>query len=557
MKFFCPKCQDYHEDDQLAVSFDSKDNLLLKESLKSILTAAGASVSEDELLLLTNKISAASSNPIRIAYRSFPGAGALENGQKGRVLQLTTRNQAKNILEILWTLQEAGGDDLTLLETAIYACNAAADTEYLIKTICIPEDDIFAQPDAHGRSVLRKVVGCQKCCGICGYPLFECAGTAVEHVVGLLGSSRVAKSSSIIAAIYDLQYSNSKSMTHLHFEIPGEDAQQDERWENIIGKSLQNFKNCRRVVKTQTDLPGIQFIVTVVASRYTIAKGEKAEAQRTILTFVDIPGEYARKANEDKYLKSFGRLQKACRVFWYCFDYAQLYLLQYPVFKTLLDEMGYDGSNEHIFSAKETKNYLDLLARTVLRDEYIFARKMVHAQKPIAFILTKTDMYNSTYLAPVLQNTPLEIYPDDTGLKRQGNTEDDICSLKNREEADVLQLELFEQYTGVIEQYIRTANSSFWDQVRVFAAKSAFFATSAYGRNPLPLPREDEADGQRSDPLPFQAKLPVYWTLAVLGCHPVALRRQGKKKTEIVIAEQFSGDKAKKEAYHRLCSLQY
>jgi len=559
MRFFCPKCQDYNDDEYLAISFENDGEFLLKESLETIFMAAETLFSHDDIALLMNKIIAAHSNPIRMSFIDFPAIMSDPgNSHRGWTIKLATQNQATNILGILRSILVLNDIDADLIVRAISACELAIPKDNLIKSILIPEDELFAEPDSHGKIVLRKAIGRQKCCGKCGYPLFECAGTAVEHVVGLLGSSRVAKSSSIIAAIHDLQYDHGMCLEHLHFDIPGKNVSDDERWKNIIARSLQNYKDCRRVDKTPTDLPGIEFIVTVVASRYTVIRGQKPTAQKTILTFVDIPGEYARKKNEDKYIKSFGRLQKACKVFWYCFDYAQLSILKYPAFMALLDDMGYDGSNDHIFDSIETKNYLDLLARTVLRDEYIVARKRVQEQKPVAFILTKTDVYNSAYLASFIKQTPDYIYPDDSGVERQGNIENEICGLGSRDEPDVFQLELFEHYSGVVENYIKSVNSGFWEQVRVFAAKSAFFATSAYGTNPLPIPIEGSttSEEERSDPFPFQAKLPVYWTLSILGCHPVAICRHGKRKTEIVVAEQFSSDKARKEAYHRLCSLQ-
>jgi len=559
MKFFCPKCQEYHDDGYMAISFENEGGLL-KESLETIFMAADTLISQEQTTLLLNKILAARSNPIRMSFIEFPSKVTFGNGRQGWVFVLTTQNQARNIQEILKSLRENGDADPTLLDKAIEICEIAKGKDNIIKDILILKEEIYIEYDTHGKAVLRKAIGRQKCCGICGFPLFECAGTAVEHVVGLLGSSRVAKSSSIIAAIHNLQYDQGMCLEHLHFDIPGKNASDDERWKSIIASSLQNYKDCRRVDKTPTGLPGIEFIVTVVANRHIVTKGRKPSVteQKTILTFVDIPGEYARKVNEDKYLKSFGRLQKACKVFWFCFDYAQLCVLQYPSYRALLDDMGYDGSNDHIFTAEKTKDYLDLLARTVLRDEHIVARKEIQEQKPVAFILTKTDVYNTTHLASVIDETPEFIFPDNSGL-RQGNIENDICQFENPDVPDVFQLGVFELYTGIVEGYIKSVNRAFWDQVRVFAAKSAFFATSAYGMNPLPLPVEGikASDLERNDPFPFQAKLPVYWTLAILGCHPVAIQRRRQRHLETVIAEQFSNNKGRKEAYHRLCSLRH
>ena len=344
-----------------------------------------------------------------------------------------------------------------------------------------------------------------KVCGVCRQEMFKYAGEMDEIVIGLLGSERVAKTSAIASTLYGFMLDEKGIQSSVYFDVPRD----DDRWvKNVEEPLLANYRNGYAVEKTPTEKAGFYFCVTVKATLPEYSKKRKS----CILTFIDMPGEYM---NDPKGLASqwhadYKELFRNVDAFWFCMDLAQLYQIANGDYLKATGYGAIDTSLEHNYLAHIVKpSYL----QNNLREIKLALSKNVFP--PTAIILTKSDTAVSS---GIWTEDSLPSFIFEKGEPFAG--EDKVYSIDD----NCLLLDAFADQSLQIRNALNSKGRNTSSSVALIPmleeiyTDRAYFSTSAYSRSAQRKPEGTANPGQLPPgPVPFRARLPLYWTLAALG----------------------------------------
>jgi len=389
-----------------------------------------------------------------------------------------------------------------------------------------------------------------KVCGQCGRVVYAMAGELEQIVVGLLGSERVAKTSCIAATLFGLDLDGAGIPGDITLKHPKSDTQ----WKNSVQIPLLNKYNVGLPVdKTNVGFAGIQMSATVTLElpKLTI---DSSTRESVILTFVDMPGEYFNSydgSTESRqwYVDHMGLFQQS-DAFWYCVDLVQLIQTCNDQFMILA---GYDTKEEginrtaHIYSPTQVGSSLEAMKKEMFPNMPF---------PPTAVILTKSDLAQASYQWE--DQVPLPIFKDGESFEGESEVYDTTAH-------NVL-LSSFTQLSTKVRNILgairggRAADMVFILD-RAFPER-AYFSTSAYSR--VVKKENDQTNVQA--PTPFKQRLPLYWTLAVLGKIPVydirdevhkRFMRAPKIKTQTYrkLVRRNSSDSVSHQFYDELCSI--
>lgn len=303
-------------------------------------------------------------------------------------------------------------------------------------------------------------------CPDCGEEFFIDAGKYQEHIIVMLGSSRVGKTA-YLAALTDIlnpEYGQPRYPSLTVKDTP------DRRYTYFKERILRQYRDGRKILKTDERREAAALF------SLDVLVGEKT----AIFTFVDLPGEVFVPRNEEekqtgeasgRFIINHRKICYAADAFWFCIDPVQIdqRLLR------LNEAAGADRVEQDInLVLSNIENVLQLMGRE-------------KADTPAAVIITKSDL-------------PAE----EAGIFfRSGEPE-------FLQGTDGFLNDRYKSIAAGVKQYLRSNNvKNILPKLEHMFTRKNYFAVAAYGRSV-----EEDEGIQKA---PSGIILPFLWTLAVLG----------------------------------------
>lgn len=306
-------------------------------------------------------------------------------------------------------------------------------------------------------------------CPNCGESFFIDAGKYEEKIIVMLGSSRVGKTAYLAALVNELKpkYGRPKYPNITVIDTL------DKQYTFFKNTVLEQYIAGRKILKTDEKKEAVAlFSLEIVINGI-----------RTILTFVDLPGEVFVPRNKEELAsgEASGRFiinhRKICYsadAFWFCIDPVQL-------------DQRLRFINEHNDTADKVELDMDLVLSNITNSLQLMGNRKTEA--PTAIIITKSDL----------------IDPENRLYNSNGEREQN-CLVNNT-------MFLHDRFYSIAENVKRYMES---DQVKnitaeldnIFANKN-YFAVAAYGMNV----EEDKPKGRK----PYGIMLPFLWTMTAFG----------------------------------------
>jgi hypothetical protein len=521
MRYFCPFCRKYHEDDNLAIGLDA-NNVIFKDHAQDLTDEKTSSVSK--ALEYTQVIIERAEN-LDVGFMCARPTSVV--GKKFAYKQSVTASDIIETLKRAWsTITRTRKVNPDIIDSAMVPEIDAfiedlkpTDYKELKEDI---EMDIYANQDASGKWILHEaktIAGAflPKVCGTCHQPTSEFAGEYEEIIIGLLGTERVAKSSCIASVLYGFSSGNSPANDIRFAYVPS--SSKESRWHKTVLEPLLNrYVNGWAVAKSPVTTPGSSFCITVKAEMPNL--GPKRES--ILLTFIDMPGELLNDPAglSDKWYEEYEELFASVDAIWVCIDLVQLYQIEaieylnymgYGHKESIADVYGESVSLKHVVDPEHLEYNLDRIKNVV------FSQK---GFPPAAIILTKSDGALKSKIWSDAE-VPTHIFTDGIaafeGEEQFYNDRthqlllDKFCNLSRKVRMTL--------YNVGRTRNSSTVASDFIDTLEKFFCDKSFFSTSAYSRKADGRPTDvnEEEKSPKGSPRPFRARLPLYWTLAALG----------------------------------------
>ena len=391
-----------------------------------------------------------------------------------------------------------------------------AQSNKTVIKIPLTEEQIVTGKDKNGADVWRSVEGCQKVCGVCRHPISESAGVNDEIVIALLGSERVGKSS-VVAATIDHGL-KADPECNWQFSYP----QNDMLWERFEEKQLTPYQAGKVVKKTDKTAEGQAFVFCISLEMTIPNYNNKESKKRLTITFVDMPGEYL-NANEklDSLEKDCLGLLRQADVFWWCLDCVQLEQDKNP---DIMRQQGYDVSNS------TSKDKID--------------RHVVDPNKCLSFLAGKIKpKLNKPNILGAIIYTKIDRVPEKYRSKLP--VRDETQWIFSEKLIALSEKRLIDHSGEVLKNSFRDTR---WpNELKKFFDGCAYFALSAYGREPYPEDAEETFE-----PQPYRANWPMDWTLAVQSAKSelhVGVRFKNSDEPSFIKAEAAADAKKTQESF--------
>ena len=575
MDFFCPHCRQNHNAKNLSICLDPNNEILTTYAAAELVGEKAASGGA------TVYISVITEN-LRNLYESA-GFKVISPDMGGESVidyeLLVNSDYIIEELESVWTtIKDAHSqnrisaldDDLIEQVDNFIEClttNDYSDFEEKIKIkIHANKDKTSGELVLHNAIRLDTMAVLPKVCSSCHHITHEDAGEHEEVLIALLGTPRVSKTSCIASTLYGFMlndnanglYRDDVSRNDVHITF-GAKKDEGSIWHNnVIKPLLDGYSKGWAVEKSEETTPFFEYYITVKLEIPNAQSG--AEKEHILLSFVDMPGEFINSDDglSEEFLYKYEGAFSAAHAFWFCTDLVQLERSKNPDFLNYMGYGGVDMAKGESESAAVKSLLKNVVGITKLDHNLsvIKSRYFQHRDFPAtAIILAKSDGAKLSTLWS--GDVPAFIYTDgESGKDFKG--ENDVY--KNRQKS--LLLDKFCHLSSQIRNtlfYINRPNkdeddptpiSDYIEGLENHFKKRAYFSISAYSRKAIHKPADAASDDEFPErrPQPYRTRLPLYWTLAVLGKLDVSVTaykeegRIAKKITEIKNHIVRSGD---------------
>ena len=307
-------------------------------------------------------------------------------------------------------------------------------------------------------------------CPYCGESFFTDAGRFQEHVIVMLGSSRVGKTAYLAALVDKInpQYGQSE-----YSDIILKDVM-DKNFQHFKENILKPYQEGRKIEKTDEQKDE----VALFSLEITIAQ------KTAIFTFVDLPGEvFVPRSDEEQkegtasgsFIWNYRRICYEADAFWLCIAPVQL-------------DARLCSMNEVLEKADRIEQDLGMILSNIENTLQLMGGDKM--QTPIAVLVTMSD------LIPVQE----ELYT------RSDDTEKKCLQNGMQVRANVMQA-----YSNRVRSYLTSNHvKNIVPKLKTMFRYQNYFAVAAYGRT------VGEKEDSR-EKMPYGIMMPFLWTSAVLG----------------------------------------
>lgn len=330
-------------------------------------------------------------------------------------------------------------------------------------------------------------------CPNCGEQFSLYAGQHREHVIVLLGSSRVGKTA-YLAAIIDRMLTGNCGTVSV---VDGD----GKKYVFFREKILQRYQNGQKPIKTPENKESVALFTL------KIKVGTDSGEKNALFTFVDLPGEvFVPNRTEEinsgevdgSFVSNYRRICKYADVFWFCISPKQidtsLYQLNQSTDKA--DQVSQDIMNV----LSNVHNTLNIMGEE-------------KENTPAAIMITQSDLIKF-----------------ESDLFREGKIIENSLLAENQK----LKSDSLGMYAQNVHSYLNSQNMvRIESQLSDMFNKRNYFALAAYGV-------EIKTEEERVQKNPSGILPPFIWTLAVLGYIPAV-------KNEIVGSRNFFKRKSEPE----------
>ena len=261
--------------------------------------------------------------------------------------------------------------------------------------------------------------------------------------------------------------------------------------------------------------------------------------------YIDMPGEFinAKKGLSEDFLYKYEGAFSAAHALWFCTDLVQLSSSKDIDF---LDYMGYGETGVETIRGETSKILLEKVVGIVKLNrnlQVIKNRYFEHSDFPAtAIIFTKNDGAEKSNLWSGIDIPEHILIEGDSGRDFKGENSvftskghtlllDEFCNLSKKVRntlAKIDQTKNDRDEETICSTYIKSLENHF--------KKCAYFSVSAYSRKASRKPANSDADEESPEgrPQPYRTRLPLYWTLAVLGKLDVSVTTYREEKSGIL-----------------------
>ncbi len=363
------------------------------------------------------------------------------------------------------------------------------------------------------RDMDQHLLSDERRCAKCGQLLSPDTGKAEELRILLQGSSRAGKTSCMIAVFDKLLENNYLVETGFRSELSegsGPNATDLKRYHNWIRQELEYYRKGIKVEKTHT----------AVEKPIAYSLLVKIDDREFVLTFVDMPGEYFDKADEqqqkeENLLKLYLPIYDKCHVVWTCLRYETV--VSRELTEEQWDKLAHNtGLPRSHAAATDYQKYYSGFSKLIREFESRGRKRPAHA-----VILTVTDGIVSVY------------DPDENDLNQMRNhhiipglpeMEPQLIQFKTDTEEMVFRERECYNLCRRVSSYIQGKNQNIYALFQKFSSQTKYFALAAYGRPALDRPSGTAASvdvGQGMPPAPFHVEMPLFWSMAIGGFLPI------------------------------------
>lgn len=307
-------------------------------------------------------------------------------------------------------------------------------------------------------------------CPFCGEPFFADAGKYEEHIVVMLGSSRVGKTSYLAALVeaVDPQYGQSK-----YKDISIRDIA-DAEFNRFKEEILKPYRQGEKIKKTE-----VQKEAAALFSLGIAVKGRNAT-----FTFVDLPGEVFVPTNDEEnksgevtgaFIINERKICESADMFWFCIDPVQIDQRLYNV-------------NEEANDMDKVEQDMNLVFASVGRNLDVMGSRKKDI--PTAVMITKSDLI-----------------PREENLYFRSRELEPECRLPDGSFA----VDRFQNMSANVIKYLQSDNvKNVISKLDNMFVNKNYFAVAAYGGI------VDE-DSERNGKAPSGILIPFLWSLAAFG----------------------------------------
>lgn len=320
-------------------------------------------------------------------------------------------------------------------------------------------------------------------CPYCGESFFIDAGRYEEHIVVMLGSSRVGKTAYLAALVDEINPEYGQP----HYKSISIKDTTDKKYTYFRNNILKQYRTGKKIKKTD------ELKETVALFSLDVVINGKIK----ILTFVDLPGEvFVPRSEVEKeegeasgaFIINHRKICCCADAFWFCIDPVQI-------------DQSLHNINERAEKSDKVEQDMPMVLSNIENALNIMGNEKLNV--PTAIIITKSDLI-----------TPdANLYFKNRDLEKQ-------CLMENGN----FRNDLFQSSAANVEQYLKSNNvRNIFHKLNTMFPNKNYFAVAAYGVNV-----EENTEG--SNRAPSGIILPFVWTLSVLGhIKPVKYMRRTER----------------------------